>query len=199
MEYVRTDKLPFDSRPQMGRIFVEGFYEWLRHFSKDKDKLSQAMAHIFDLECFYAAVQDGEITAIAACTDGKAPGVHFEKKELCQALGFVPGLISFFILTKRLVHHVYPFEYSKQAGFIEFVAVSPLHRRKGVAAALITHIMQTMPYDEYILEVADTNTSAVKLYERLGFVEFKRTKAPKGSGSNYFIYMKRAADHYDEA
>ena len=139
MEFFRADKLPFDPRPQMGRIFAEGFYDWLKHFSKDTAKLSQAVEHIFDLEYFCVAVREGQIAAMAACTDGKAPGVHFSRKTLCRNLGFVPGLIACFLLTKHLVNHVYPFEFS----------------------------------------------------EDMGFVEFKRTPAPKGSGFNHFVYMKR--------
>ena len=47
-----------------------------------------------------------------------------------------------------------------------------------------------MSYNEYILEVVDANTSAIRLYEKLGYVEFARKPAPKKSGFNYFVYMK---------
>jgi ribosomal protein S18 acetylase RimI-like enzyme len=50
-------------------------------------------------------------------------------------------------------------------GLIEFVATSDRYRGQGVATTIINHIINTTPYKEYALEVADTNTNAVKLYE----------------------------------
>jgi len=37
----------------------------------------------------------------------------------------------------------------------------------------------------------NNNTAAVHLYEKLGFKEIKRVKAPKGSGVNFFLYMRK--------
>jgi ribosomal protein S18 acetylase RimI-like enzyme len=47
-----------------------------------------------------------------------------------------------------------------------------------------------MHYSEYILEVADTNTPAIRLFEKLGYKEFTRKPAPKKSGFSHFVYMK---------
>ena len=191
MEHVRADALPFDPRPQMGMIFADGFYQWLKVFSKDKERLAGAFAHIFDLSCFYLAMQDGEIAALAACTGGKPPPIRLDKKILRRTLGLLRGSLAFVMLNKHLVNHTYPFALSPQTGSIEFVATAPAHRGKGAAHALIEQMMHILPYDEYILEVADNNSSAIRLYEKLGFAAFKRTPAPKGSGMTHFVYMKR--------
>jgi ribosomal protein S18 acetylase RimI-like enzyme len=95
------------------------------------------------------------------------------------------------MLNKHLVNHRYPFEVPPQTGSLEFVASATEFRGKGAAKGLISHIMDTTPYDEYVLEVAVNNTPAVKLYEKLGFAEFKRTPAPKGGGFNHLLYMSR--------
>jgi ribosomal protein S18 acetylase RimI-like enzyme len=78
-------------------------------------------------------------------------------------------------------------------GSIEFVATSPDFRRQGAGFALLSYIMEETPYETYVLEVADTNTNAIGLYEKLGFREMKRIKAPRGSGVNFFIYMRAAS------
>jgi hypothetical protein len=83
MEYKKANELSFDPRPQMGRIFVVGFYQWLKYFSKDKNKLEQALTHMFILDYFYVAAEDGKIAAITACTDGKTPPIKLDKKTLC--------------------------------------------------------------------------------------------------------------------
>jgi ribosomal protein S18 acetylase RimI-like enzyme len=181
----------------MGKIFAEGFYQWLKYFTKDKEKLSQAMVHIFNLDYFYIAAENNargtipEVIAITACTDGKTSPIKLDKKTLCDTLGFIGGRFAYSMLSKHLVNHSYPFELSPQTGSIEFVATAERHKGKGAAYGLIEHIMGNMAYSEYVLEVADTNASAVRLYEKLGFAEFKRTPAPKVSGFNHFLYMKK--------
>lgn len=77
-------------------------------------------------------------------------------------------------------------------GSVEFVATHEMYRGTDVASAIIKHIFAVTPYSIYVLEVADTNTSALKLYEKLGYKEFMRIahKYSKQSGINHFIYMK---------
>jgi ribosomal protein S18 acetylase RimI-like enzyme len=195
MEFVKADQLNFNPRPRMSRIFTEGFYQWLHYFSTDKEQLAQAFEHIFDLSRFFTAVHNNEIAAISACTDGKTPPVQLEKKILRRTLGLIRGSIAYTMLKKHLVEHSYPFELSPRTGSIEFVAAAPEYRGQGAAHGLIAHIMNVMPCTEYVLEVADTNTAAVRLYEKLGFREFKRVQNPaaKNSGFNFFVYMKTEA------
>jgi len=195
MEFIRVDKLSFDPRPIMGRIFVEGFYHSLKCFSKDKERLAQAFAYIFDLQYFYAAMIDDEIAAVVACTDGKPPPISLDKRILCRTLGFIRGRFAYWMLQKHVIAHTYPFEIPKQTGSIEFVATAPEHRGKGAAYGLLVHIMNTLPYTEYVLEVADNNTAAIRLYEKLGYRQFERAKAPRGSGFSSFLYMKYEQEH----
>ena len=77
-------------------------------------------------------------------------------------------------------------------GYIEYVATSEAARGKGVCTALFQHVMQELPYNEYILDVADTKENAYRLYKKLGFTEFmrKQEKHPKLKGLNERIYMK---------
>ena len=82
-------------------------------------------------------------------------------------------------------------------GMVEFVAVSAKYRGQGVATAIMKHIFAVTPYEVYALEVADTNTNAVKLYEKLGYTEFMRIKQKhsKQSGVDYLVYMKYLKDN----
>ena len=190
IDYIEADKLLFDPRPQMGRIFAHGFYQWLKYFSKDAELLSEAFEHIFDLSRFFVAKHSNEIIAITACTDGKAAPIRLDRKTLCRVLGCIRGSIAYIMLTKHLVNHAYPFELPPQTLSIEFVATAQEHRGKGAAYGLIAHIMGVIPHAEYVLEVADTNEAAVRLYEKAGFVVFERVPAPKRGGFNYYLYMK---------
>lgn len=192
MKVIRACEFNRDIKMEMSRIFVDGFFQWLKFFSKNKDKLTNAFSHMFNLEVFYIAVIDDEVAGIAACTDGKVPSVRLKSKELKKHLGFFMGTITYFILKREFEQKVYPFEITKGMGMVEFVATSTKYRGKGAASAIMKYIFDFTPYEVYALEVADTNTKAVKLYEKLGYSEFLRIKMKhsKQSGVNNLIYMK---------
>jgi len=191
MQFAKADKLSFDPRPQMSGIFVEGFYRWLKPFSKDKAKLALALSHMFNTSCFFTAFEECEIMAFAACSDGKFPSVRLKKKMICKSLGLIRGNIAYIVLKKHLTGRCYPFEFTQSMGSIEFVATAEEHREKGAAFGLISFILDNTDYCEYVLEVADTNDVAMRLYKRLGFNEIKRLPAPKKSELNYYVYMKK--------
>lgn len=189
---LRASEAGRDLKPEVSVVFVDGFYQWLNYFSKNKHQLAKAFAHMFDLNAFFVAMDGSSVAGIAACTDGKKPPIRLDRRELQRALGLISGSFAYIVLKKHLENHPYPFEMEHRTGSVEFVATAPEYRGQGVASALIRHIMSVSPYDEYVLEVADTNTIAVRLYERLGFQEFLRVKAPnsKRNGVNDFVYMK---------
>ncbi len=192
MEVVKASSLEDNARKKISDIFVGGFIQWLGYFSKDEEKLSRAFSHMFLLDSFYVALVDGEIAGIAACTDGKHPPIRLYSKELRRYLGLIKGTIAGIVLKKELENHPYPFPIEPGCGSVEFVATDRRHRGKGVATSIIKHIFADTAYDSFILEVADTNTSAVRVYEKLGFTEFTRIpqKHSKQSGINYLVYMK---------
>lgn len=188
----RAAELSDDIRNDISRIFVEGFFQWLRFFSKDKDRLARALAHMFRLERFYVALVDERPAGIAACTNGKEPPICLSATQLRRHLGWYKGTIAGIVLKKELENHPYPFEIQRDMGAVEFVATWPEFRGKGVASAILSHIHETEPYRQFVLEVADTNTGAVKLYEKMGYREMTRVAAPhsKQSGINALVYMK---------
>lgn len=192
MEIIRASELGDSARKKISDIFVGGFIQWLQYFSKDAEKLSRAFAHMFVLEAFFVAVIDGEPVGIAACTDGKTPPVRLQANELRHYLGFIRGSIAGMVLKKELENHPYPFPMESGTGSVEFVATDEKYRGKGVASAIIRHIISGTVYSAYVLEVADTNSSAIRLYEKLGFREFLRVphKQSKQSGINDLVYMK---------
>ncbi len=51
------------------------------------------------------------------------------------------------------------------------VAVDPIHRRKGIATALLNDLIRRIDDEQarYTLEVRESNVGAIALYERYGF------------------------------
>lgn len=181
-----------DSRKQLSEIFVEAFYHWLQYLSKDKQKLSKALQHIFILDRFYVATLGDEVLGMAACTDRTAPSMQLDARQLRHHLGFIRGILAKIVLQREIVQHKYPFELENRTASIEFVATAPNHSGKGVATKILHHILQLPEFDTFVLEVADTNTSALALYEKLGFAEITRLtmKNQKQSGINELVYMR---------
>ena len=177
--------------PQMSRVFVEGFYDWIKHFCKDKQKLTDAFTHVFDMKYFYVAMDGEKVAAMVACTQGNSP-ITLDRKVFTKQLGLIRGNFAYYMLNRHMVRNSYPFALSRTTGSIEFVATAPEYRNRGIAGGLITHAMSSSPYDSHILEVADTNKGAVHLYSKLGFKEIKRVPAPnpKRTGVDFFLYMR---------
>ena len=190
---MKADKTHLDVRKQMGEIFAEGFTQWLTFFSKDQNIIAKAFAHMFVLEHFYVAVIDGEIAGVCACTDGQSLSVKLNKKELRKHLGFYKGSLASIFLKKEFEA---PYEnFPENTGSIEFVGTARKFRGQGAASALIQYIIETTPYDNYLIEeVADNNIPAMKLYGKLGFKEYKRKVMPvsvaKKNGINNIISLK---------
>lgn len=190
---VHANETDLDVRKQMAEIFAEGFTQWLGYFSKDKNIIANAFAHMFILKQFYVAIASGEIAGVAACTDGRTFSVRLNTKELRKHLGFFKGSIAGIFLKKEFEA---PYKnFPPNTGSIEFVGTAPKFRGQGVASQIIQHIIENTPYIDYVIdEVADTNIPAMRLYEKLGFEEYNRKPMPekiaKKNGINNLLSLK---------
>lgn len=180
-----------NAKRKLSEIFVDGFGMYLTFFSKDKEKLVNAFEHMFVTEVFYVAVIDGEAAGMAACTDSKARfSINHDKKELIKHLGLLKGTFADYAFKREFQKP--PVLSGEKTASVEFVATASKYRGKGAASAIMKHLFSLPQYEEYVLEVADTNTNAVRLYEKLGYKEFRRIRQRFGriSGVNYLVYMK---------
>ncbi|MEG6612064.1 GNAT family N-acetyltransferase [Pseudoclostridium thermosuccinogenes] len=174
---------------EVANVFVDGYYKDLSFFSKDREKLRNAFKGTFCPDVFYLAEMDGKIAGMLACSNNRQRAMHIDKTMMKRHLGFVMGNLAYYLLKKEFNT---PLTYPDNTGYIECVATSEAARGKGVCTALFQHVMQELPYREFILDVADTNQNAYRLYKKLGFSEFmrKQEKHPKLKGFNERVYMK---------
>jgi ribosomal protein S18 acetylase RimI-like enzyme len=178
-----------DVRYEVASVFVDGYYKDLSFFSKNREKLCNAFKETFCPDVFYIAELDGGIAGILACSNNKQRAMHIDKTSMRQGLGFFMGSLACQLLKKEFNT---PLDYPDDIAYIECVATSEEARGKGVCTALINHVMYNLSYSEYVLDVADTNVNAIRLYRKLGFKEFMRKpeKNAKIKGFNERIYMK---------
>lgn len=179
-------------RNEISSIFVDGFYEWIKFFSKDKDVLKKAFAHMFNLDAFYIAIIDERVAGFASISNDRVKNISLNRKQLQQHLGFFMGFFAYKVLRKEFEDKKYPFTITSDMQPIEFVATSSNHQRCGVASKIIQYIFENDSHTSFVLEVADTNSKAVALYKKLGFKEITRIKMKnsKQSGVDNLLYME---------
>jgi ribosomal protein S18 acetylase RimI-like enzyme len=183
-------------RESLSEMFIDGHSKELRLLSNDIPKLKKAFSHMFVLDYFYLAVIDNEIAGMAVCIDTENQCRIPDGKILRNYFGIIKGTLANTIFrlffTKR---QKYPkeAEVDERTGSIEAVATHVKYRKRGVASALLNHILASSIYDDHVLEVVGSNTVALKLYHKLGFQEICRKKRLLGRffGVNSVVYMKR--------
>lgn len=57
---------------------------------------------------------------------------------------------------------------------IDSLVVDPAFFRQGIASALLRHVLDTVSWEEAVVQTAVLNRPAVTLYQKFGFVEAKR-------------------------
>lgn len=103
-------------------------------------------------------------------------------------------------INRKLVGYImckieYGFSNFKKLGFVKkghvvSVAVLEEHRKKGIGRALAEEAVIGIKYkkaDELYLEVRCSNSDAVKLYEKIGFVIKQRLKAYYRDGEDAYL------------
>jgi ribosomal protein S18 acetylase RimI-like enzyme len=191
IEIIPARELGEGYRRRIAEVFVDAFGADFSYFSDDPRKLADAFEHSLVLGVFYVALLDGEPAGIAACTDGRQQSVVLRGKHLRRHFGLVKGTIADVVLKREFSGGV-P-DATDRTASIEFVGTASRYQGKGVATAIIKHLLALPQYQEYVLEsVSDINTRALNLYERLGFVEYKRRAVnhTKRSGISYYISLK---------
>jgi ribosomal protein S18 acetylase RimI-like enzyme len=156
-------------------VFVDAFGPDFTYFSEAPRILADAFEHMLVLDVFHVALLHGEPAGIAACTDGRQQSAVPRGKHLRRHLGLVKGTIGAVALRREFAGGV-P-DATDRTASIEFVGTASRFQGKGVATALITHLLALPQCREYVLEtVSDINSPALNLYRKLGFVEYNRVR-----------------------
>lgn len=189
----RGDTLGEAYRRRITEVLVQGFAEDFEFFSKDPRVLADAFAHMILLDRFFVALVDGEPAAIASVTEGHQECFDPDRREIQRTLGGLRGLVCSFIVRSQFLG---AYEGARPGlAEIGFVTTAPQHQGKGVATALMGHLLQ-LPYDEFVLrDIKDTNAPALGLYRKFGFTESssRRVRFAGRAGFSAYVSMSLKA------
>ncbi|MCK8465596.1 GNAT family N-acetyltransferase [Microbacterium sp. KSW4-16] len=189
----RGDTLGEAYRRRITEVLVQGFAEDFEFFSKDPRVLADAFAHMILLDRFFVALVDGEPAAIASVTEGQQECFDPDRREIQRTLGGLRGLVCSFIVRSQFLG---AYEGARPGlAEIGFVTTAPQHQGKGVATALMGHLLQ-LPYDEFVLrDIKDTNAPALGLYRKFGFTESssRRVRFAGRAGFSAYVSMSLKA------
>jgi len=186
MEYVIRKARESDSS-KIARTLAYSFEKGLSPLTKDMERIARVFENGIATDCFYIAEQDDEMIGAAAFSDFTGRALKSTKSECKEHLGFIRGSLAYRILCSELMR---PHSYPENTAYIDVVGVLEKARGKGVAKEMLRAIIKNnSKYDEFILEADSVNSSAIKCYTDLGFVEFKRVPIIKFFKRSR-VYMK---------
>lgn len=179
-----------EEKKQATEVFVEGFFPQLKLLSKDREKLVRLFQPTFSQDQVFGCVYRSRIVGIVGYSTTTGRAQTYQRENFIKELGWFKGRLIYKMLSRELESVL---QLRDKQCYIESLATAENMRGKGVATALISYLLVHLDDYEHMLEVADTNQSAIQIYERLGF-EVDKIKPLRlfrwMAGYNALLFMK---------
>jgi ribosomal protein S18 acetylase RimI-like enzyme len=167
--------VPENQRVEVAKILYDTFEDKYRIFFGDKNKFLALASNCLRDDRTLVALKDGIAVGVAGL---ECEGKNFLDASLHQTVK-VFGLGALRVgLFDALSHFT---KTAKNELLIDTLAVSADERGKGIGSKLFHSVIDYARSNGFYrikLEVIETNQNARRLYERIGFTEFKVTKIP---------------------
>ena len=178
-----------DDRSDIALCIAEGFKKDFDVLCKNTHTVATAISTGIQISKFYVTESENEIVGVMAISDCNGRAVATDIASYKKNFGFIKGNMANLVLKEEFES---PLDYPPTTGYIEFVAVRNTYQRKGIATTMLKESIIQSFYGDYVLDVTDVNTAAIRCYSALGFKEFKRIKEKhsKQKGFSAKIYMR---------
>ena len=151
---------------QAVEIFIASFYEPLSFISSNLDIIAEVLEHSFVPENHYVALLDGNVVGVVSISTAASRSHKFQREVLVSRLGFLRGNVAFFRLRGALER---PLDLTDSQCYIDSVTTDTAFRGMGISTAMQQYLLSNLPYREFLLEVAEMNFKAIRMYEEFGF------------------------------
>ena len=189
MEYI-VRRAKESEKYQIALTIAHSFKNDFSNFAKNIDNMAKVFESGVDIPRFVVAEKNSKIVGIIGRGDCNGRALNVSKKACRKHLGFIRGSIAFMVFKEEFMQ---PLICPATTGYIDLVGVLEEARGQGIAKAMLRKTVEYNPeYAEFILNVTDINTGAIKLYEGFGFAEFERKpyKWAKQAGFKEKIWMR---------
>ena len=180
-----------NEKSQVAQVFAKSFEKDFALLANGVDNVAKIFENGVNVSRVLVAEQNGKLVGAIGCGDSSNRPFHVTKKDCKKHLGFLRAFMAFAVFFEEFVK---PFPRPANVGYIDFLGVLEEARGQGIAKALLAKAVEHFPqYDEFILDVTDANTTAIKLYENFGYVEYERIHskwAKYGAGFKEKVWMR---------
>ena len=187
---IEFGKLNEQQKIEAVELFLIGFGSFMT-FSKDEEKKKKLFLEIFDPSLFLCYIKEDKVLGLMGLGNNKVRPINF-KKEICQKYF---GKFKGFIISKQM-NGIFqkPAVKNDNELYLDTLVTHPSSRKMGIATSLVENAASYDEYTTLVVEVFSKNETAIKFYERNGFVIKKRHKGSIMSlfGSGYPITMVKA-------
>lgn len=168
--------IPEELRHQAAIICCEGFLSQIEWLFGSKQKAIAVVEHSFNGELGLTAQVQGQLVGFVGLRYENRPFLQFDRSHCIRELGLLRGLLAFLIL-----NNISPAKPLSDEVYIAVLVVDASMRGKGIGSLLMQAAFEIAQQDQctaVVLDVANTNPDARRLYKRLGFkvvrsIEFK--------------------------
>jgi len=175
-----------NDRDQIAALTVGAFASAFKLLDKNLKLITQSIKDFIIIENFFVADQE-ELIGLIALSNLYSRAFELNIKSLRQNLGFMKGLIAGFFVSRELKPKR---ALTDTEAFIEIVAVDNRFRGRGIATQILNHIICHTRYEQYYLEVLDTNDAAIRCYKKCGFFEYSRKRESLAKNYHYKMILK---------
>ena len=176
-------------KEQLIEIFIDGFGHLLT-FSKDKEQLKELYKNAFNPDYTLAYIEDGSVLGMIGIATNVMRPLKLLQEDCIKCFGKFKGNM----VCKQMnsISQGQVIKGDKDL-YIDILATSKSARNKGIATKLLKYCFELPEYNSYYIEVLSKNSNAKKLYEKMGFIQYKKELFSPISliGYGYPIKMKR--------
>jgi ribosomal protein S18 acetylase RimI-like enzyme len=159
--------IPDELRHQVATICYEGFRSQIEWLIGSQQKGVALLEPSFDTELGLTAQMQGKPVGFVGLKYENRPFFKFERSHCIRELGLLRGFLAFLVF-----NNISPAKPLSDEMYIAVLVVDPSMRGKGIGTVLMQaafEIAQQNQCSAVVLDVANTNPDARRLYERLGF------------------------------
>ena len=184
--------IPEELHHQAAIICCEGFFSQIGWLFGSKQKAITVLEHGFDTELGLTAQMQGQLVGFVGFKYENRPFFQFERSYCIRELGLLRGLLACLLLNNMTAAKPLSDEM-----YIAVLVVDASMCGKGIGSLLMQaafEIAQQNQCPAVVLDVANTNPDARRLYERLGFklvrtIEFRFLPKWISSGATIMRYV----------